>query len=175
MSRFAVVPMESWDLLAVTPMLKAWHQEQPATPPLPDDHHLRLQGWLLDRLGSPELGAFVIRDGAKAKGMTWGVLGHHDNNDGGMVLDWRAIYVQPHFRGRGFGHRMLTALLQWGRERAPGCVLEWFADGDAANHWASAGAVEVSRRFAWVDADGAPKAGLPLAPPAPRRNSGVGG
>jgi GNAT superfamily N-acetyltransferase len=90
------------------------------------------------------------------------------------VLDAKLIYVAPSHRTRGIGHRLLTALLQWGRQRlGEDAVMEGVAlvDGPALPMWVAAGWRPVYTRIAWVDAEGRPRDQAPLAPSTESRHA----
>jgi GNAT superfamily N-acetyltransferase len=171
MSRLTLAPMEAWDTVHVFPMLEqmAADEQRPYPRQTPEDRK-RAQSWLLDRIGASDFGAFVVRDGQKAKGVCWGVIEPRHFMQPARVLDAKLIYVAPSHRTRGIGHRLLTALLDWGRERlGDDAVMEGVAlvDGPALPMWIAAGWRPVATRIAWVDADGQPRAEAPLAPSGP--------
>jgi GNAT superfamily N-acetyltransferase len=173
MSRLTLAPMAAWDTVHVFPMLAQMAADEARTYPrqTPDDQK-RAQSWLLDQLGRPDFGAFVVRDGQKAKGVCWGVIEPRYFMQPSRVLDAKLIYVAPSHRTRGIGHRLLTALLGWGRERlGPEAVMEGVAlhDSPALAMWLAAGWRPVYTRIAWVDAEGQPRDRAPLAPSDPAR------
>jgi GNAT superfamily N-acetyltransferase len=175
MSRLTLAPMEAWDTVHVFPMLDqmAADEARPYPRQTPEDRK-RAQSWLLDRIGAPDFGCFVVRDGQKAKGVCWGVIEPRHFMQPARVLDAKLIYVAPSHRTRGIGHRLLTALLEWGRARlGPGCVMEGMAltDGPALPMWVQAGWRPFLTRIAWVDADGQPRTDAPLAPSTESRHA----
>lgn len=167
--------MEPWDLIAVLPMLQQMAADERRPYPAQDPEDVaRVQGWLLDQLPRQDFGAFVVRDGHKAKGVCWGTIEYRPFVHPERYLDGRLIYVMPSHRKRGVAARLLTALYEWGRSMlGPGCVLECKALPDMPAHqmWLEAGFRPVYTRLAWVDAEGHPLPHPPLAPPKPVRDT----
>ena len=175
-----LAPMAPYDLIAVLPMLQqmAADEARPYPAQTPEDVQA-VQGWLLDQLGRPDFGAWVVRDGHKAKGFCWAVIDVRPFVRPSRYLDVRIVYVAPSHRRRGVAARLGAAVYAWGRERlGPECVLECSALPDMPAHqlWLDTGFRPVYTRLAWIDAQGRPLAHAPLALPIKARHTrGVGG
>ena len=168
MGRLTLAPMEAWDTVAVFPMLEqmAADEARPYPRQTPDDIK-KSQSWLLDQLGLPTFGAFVVRDGHKAKGVVFGTLERRPFVQPAQFLEARLLYVVPSHRRRGIARRLAAALVEWGRSKlGPGCVTEITALPDMAAHamWIAAGFHPICTRLAWIDEHGQARPGLPLAP-----------
>jgi GNAT superfamily N-acetyltransferase len=168
MGKLTLAPMEAWDTVAVFPMLEqmAADEARPYPRQTPEDIK-KSQSWLLDRLGAPDFGAFVVRDGHKAKGVIFGTLERRPFVQPAQFLEARLLYVAPSHRKRGIARKLAAAILEWGRSKlGPDCVAEIMAlpDMPAYPMWAETGFRPIAVRMAWVDAEGQARPDLPLAP-----------
>jgi GNAT superfamily N-acetyltransferase len=167
MGKLTLAPMEAWDTVHVFPMLETMAAEEARPYPRQTPEDLkRSQSWLLDQIGRPNFGGFVVRDGYKAKGVCWGRIESRPFVQPSHYLEGSLIYVAPSHRKRGVAVRLLTALLEWGRSQiGPECVLECTALPDMPAHqmWLDAGFRPVCARLAWIDEAGQARKGVPLA------------
>lgn len=160
--------MAPYDLIAILPMLQRMAADEARVYPTqtPEDV-AQVQGWLLEQIGRPHFGGFVVRDGNKAKGVLWGTLECRPFVRPDRFVEARLLYVMPSHRHRGVAGRLLAALYAWGRARlGPECVLECNAIPGLPAHqlWLDAGCQPLYTRLAWIDAEGKPRAEPPLAP-----------
>lgn len=174
-----LAPMAPFDLIAVTPMLQRMAEEEARPyPRVRPDSPQRIQGWLLERLGTPWFGAFVVRDGNKAKGFIWGTVEARPLADPPAFVEMRVLYVAPSHRRRGVASRLIAAMFAWGRSvLGDECVFECDAvvGHPAYQMWVEAGGVPLTTRFAWVDSAGHARAGQPLALRPVRRDTSAHG
>lgn len=177
-----LAPMAPFDLVAVLPMLRQMAEDEARAYPTQTPEDIAgVQGWLLDqlcdpitRLPNPDFGAFVVRDGNKAKGVIWGLIERRAFMSPPRILCARIIYVMPSHRRRGIAARLLAALLAWGRERlGPDCIMEGttLPGSEAYRLWLEAGWKPVYVRIAWIGEDGKSLAHAPLALRKPARDT----
>lgn len=168
MGRLTLAPMEAWDTVAVFPMLEQMAADEArAYPRQTDEDRKRAQSWLLDRIGAPDFGAFVVRDGHKAKGVVFGSIERRPFVQPSYFVEARLLYVAPSHRKRGIARRLAAAIVEWGRQKlGPDCAVEIMAlpDMPACRMWQDAGFRPIGVRMAWVDAEGHARPDLPLAP-----------
>jgi GNAT superfamily N-acetyltransferase len=175
MGKLTLAPMEPWDTVALLPLLEQMAADEARMYPRQDPEDLaKVQGWLLDRLGSPGFGAFVMRDGFKAKGLIWGTLEHRPFVQPRDYLEARLLYVAASHRKRGIARKLAAALTGWARERlGPDAAIEIMALPDMAAYpmWKAAGFRTIGIRMAWIDEQGQVRPGIPLAPPRASRDT----
>ena len=168
MGKLTLAPMEAWDTVHVFPMLEQMAADEAVPyPQQTADDRKHAQSWLLDQLGRPDFGAFVVRDGYKAKGVIWGTIERRPFVQPSRFLEARLLYVTPSHRRRGLARRLAEAIVAWGRQRlGADCVTELMTlpNTPAAAMWAEAGFQPIGVRMAWIDATGQARPDMPLAP-----------
>lgn len=175
MGKLTLAPMEAWDTVAMLPMLEQMAADEARAYPRQTPQSVaRVQSWLLDQLGRPHFGAFVVRDGHKAKGFVWGTLETRPFVEPAQFVEARILYVAPSHRKRGIARKLAAAIVEWGRARlGPEAVVEIMAlpDMPAYPMWLEAGFRPIGVRMAWVDDAGQARPDVPLARPTDSRES----